>query len=403
MSSKISAASLQLLFAGLGSVLRLPLDFFVELLALATNFEPVTSLLQHHRLQVEDECSHKIQHDFTLLILAQAYYLAGAIVSSRSRFSSRITVFFQLNENFHDSNIFHKVVDAVIRLLVNYLPFAYLGPMLVARQQHLFVKDRLHLSHWGSKRKAGMLKDFFRHFRRGLANKDTDIKDLLAAIDAKLNILHQRQAARSRPRFGTAWKPYSAGGKYRANLFEKQHYPYAKSGKKLAIWDTLHELKLETIQQLGSTKLYIMHGTSMQRDLISPSPHSSKERRQDRLLGYPGSLTVSPGATGSTMALDLRESPRLEKLANHTYFMSVFYIGTNEKLELHSMIVGYLCNQGLITTKDCPVCERLGQRNSELRGERRRARQLNREERPRPPHQPPKVLTEFERLLEKLN
>ena len=360
-------------------------EFLQRLIELASDTSPVIQLLMTLDVLLSCRLKSELAVRYSLTIYAYAYYLALAESRSRTIFCTQRTIWLELNGNFHPSDCFHDPIMAVTRLVVSTSDHMVLGPCLVPRIKHWFINDNIHLSTWGAKCKTWALLKVVKMCRESCDGMPANVERGLELASESI----QLEVNKTVSRLGKAMSNRYGAKQGRIDYqFEENHYKLGKSQKRMAVWLSQNNLDGHGKLPCTKTKMYVFHGTSMHRDLISPKRFCRKGRYIGALHKCsPAIVTVSPGATGYHLAMDLLNASR-EHTANTAHW-SIMYLGTNEKLGLYDLVLGFLCDEKLISKKECSICER-NRRRGRNRGQARK-------------HGLDKVLSSFRSLLRRLN
>ena len=386
-----TTAQLLKVFVALGgSTLPFTEDWIKRLERLGSDCSQVSTLLAHYGVDLRGNPLYSELCDlYRLLVYAHAYHIAAAILVSRREFSTELTLFVGLNENFHLSNLFHGPVNAIINLISSASDMVYVSPPWISKERRHFQRDRLHLSAGGAEGKYSAIKNMVRICNRSL-RAGVPHHLIMEEINGHFAQKQTRLAQNFRPSvFGPPWQPPLMTPDDRCRHRQAQRYFYRPqgSGKKMAVWSA----KTETHLAPGKSHLYVLHGTSLQRDLIDGNGFSRRGRQKNNLLRAPATVTVSPGATGFTMSQDLPGYVRNLDGKRVTALMSLFYLGTNEKLQFVDLIDLLLHNAGKIGQGRCAVCKR--QKKAQQR--RKKWRKRREEDQARPDHKLPASLLRF--------
>ena len=387
----VDQRSLREVFRSIDPTLATTDQFFQDLIVLATDFSPVNTLLNSLPLRGRPQPQQlgQLKSTYEILVYARVYYFTLAQARSRATYRTLFTIFIGLNQNFHQSNVFHSLVTRMLCLVASLAPYIVVGPPLITYHRGLFVEDKIHFSRLGSRRKTSALIQMHKAISR-VANGTCE--ELAETLQAFGNRLQQRQQNWSQDDF------FQPRVDWPEDDFDRVYYPWGTAHKRLAVWISHKNLPPPAEGGHERKKLSATHGTSTQRDLVANSEFSIQGRDRGDLLRFPAIVTVQPGGTAFELASDFAACRRLRPKSDVTAYFSILWYGTNEKLSTYDVITGMLHNMGLIAKSACSICQR----------RRRRQYPRGRRRRPRPRttpvnHGDPEFLRHFSSLLQNAN
>ena len=140
-------------------------------------------------------------------------------------------------------------------------------------------------------------------------------------------------------------------------IYDRIHCPVQSSGKRMANWfscKTLGSRGKYPLGHLNRKLLAVLLTTSMFRDFICKSLFSINNREKITMFPVPCGILINPGAQAYHIQRNISESKQLAD-TNHTAYVSIIYIGSNEKSALYDMVMQFLCDKKLLS-HGCSIC-----------------------------------------------
>jgi len=242
----------------------------------------------------------------------------------------------------------HQPVISILHALDTLSEDIIILPQLLEKRQTFFCKDNIHLNRYGAKTLFYRIQDLVSLIAKFFSEKRCDLHDLKKQLSEHFTSIESRVVDRAS--FSRLREPVD-------QIFDKKFYPYQPSGKKMAFWFSNKRLANRGKYPLGHLDrqlLIVFNTTSMFRDFICKSKFSTKKRKRITLFPVPCGITVSPGGSCFHIQNDVTNSRQLRCVTPSAY-ISVIYIGSNEKSALYDLVMRFLCENNLFAN-GCIIC-----------------------------------------------
>ena len=332
---------------------KFTMSFFEEVNNLAHDSAPITFVLQNLRVNLCLEEMENLLKVYKFSVYALLYNFFGLVAKTKSVSQSIWTIIIQPNENFHPSNAFHHVVSKLLVLVASTSSDISICSALVEKQSVNFCSDTIHFNACGAKRKYFMFREFINIVANRLHSDTKDLEGVMREVNDRIKLLHKSQ----HPTQVMARDAFSKRKPINTNLRDK-FFEFQPSRKLLSVYCSKSVLTNHgkiPLAHLQKKHLYTLHTDSMFWDFSDYSVH--KNKHTNKLLVFPASLTISPGASAYTLCKDIDSSPLIRN-SKFDSFLSILYPGTNEKLSLHDTLTSFLCNKKIIRHSECSICKR---------------------------------------------
>ena len=349
MSDNIPSYKIRRIFLDLCyEEIKLPLGFFNELMKIAGNIQPILEILNKHHISLNTIHQKLLYRKYANAIFSQAYFCLKLIIQSRKKFNSKIVALVNTHQNYHASNIMHQpVIDMLESMTLS--ENIFLTPQLIEKRQTFFCDDNIHLNRYGAKTLFYRVRDLITIMARFFSereNCDLDyLKNQLSEhyTSVKCKVIDRAVYSRFR-------EPVD-------HIYDRQHYPRQSSSKRMGMYFSCKKLGLRgkfPLAHLNRQLLAVLLTTSMFRDFICKSLFSIRNREQNTMFPVPCGITINPGALAYHIQRNITESVLLAD-TNHTAYVSVIYIGSNEKSALYDLVMQFLCSEKLFK-HGCSIC-----------------------------------------------
>ena len=330
------------------------------------DFSPIYKFINtlKKKFFINDQQLRHLKIDYSNYVVDTTYSFLLATKRSKDKFESEFVILIEPHENFHSGNVFHETLLKILKIIAGTSEKILIGPRLFPKDKCFFFKDKIHLSDLGEKKLYNMVRSSVNILARNLSvdkdNIDNAMSELRVFCAEKApdnSCTHD--VCRFGPRDGVD------------HHFDKLTYYRAQpSNKLLGLWSPptkLSNLGKFPLAHLHKDHLLIWHGTSLFRCFICKKYQNRIKRANSVLFPIPATITISPGSTAALLSKDIHESSELQSL-NITAFISVIYFGSNEKSHFANIMSAHLCDQNLLTGKECTICEHLHRNNKVKKG-----------------------------------
>ena len=324
---------------------------FNSLEILSKKYEAVKSFLKQEKMGRTKDTETKVNAIIKVICYTFAHYSIKSISKSKN-LGVKNVLFVEPPENYHRSNVFHKLIMDVFSVATNFTG-DFLLPPIVPKNTGNFVKDKMHFSKEGAKTCVRSLHLFI----------DTLAENLYNTKDVNCTVSVLRDTFNSDPLERTQKRNHHGYRFKNSDKFKHENYKNGSSSKYTASWkskNSLRETKKKCKLPLGflnKNKLFVAHCDSLFKHLIGENEFSVNNRKNGKLLRLPACVTVTPGCSTFDLLQELEGSQLFKKFSEQS-FIGLYFLGTNEKLHVLACIDGLLCNLGLISHKKCSMCYR---------------------------------------------